>query len=158
MIVQIFPIIAAPYPLLTIFNMRLLCAFVLLAALSACEPASTPPAPAPTVTTEPQRLLRHVVLVKFKDGSTPEQIRELETAFAGLKTQLPELIRDFEFGVNNSPEALSEGLTHCFFLSFASEKDRDTYLPHPAHQAFVEQYAKKYVDKAVVVDYWNDTK
>ena len=136
------------YTLLTFFNMRLLCAFVLLAALSACEPASAPP-PAP------QRLLRHVVLFKFKAGTTPEQIRELESAFAGLKTQMPELIRDFEFGVNNSPEALSEGLTHCFLASFASEKDRDAYLPHPAHQAFVEQYAKKYVDKAVVVDYWN---
>jgi hypothetical protein len=140
--------------------MRLRYAFVLLAALSACEPASKPPAAtaAPSVATEPQRLLRHVVLVKFKDGSTPEQIRALETAFAGLKMQLPELIRDFEFGVNNSPEALSEGLTHCFLLSFASEKDRDAYLIHPIHKAFVEQYAKKDVDKAVVVDYWNDTK
>jgi len=138
--------------------MRLLCAFVLLAALSACEPASKPSTPAPSATTEPQRILRHVVLFKFKEGTTPEQIQALETAFAGLKTQLPELIRDFEFGINNSPEALSEGLTHCFLVSFASEKDRDAYLPHPAHQAFVEEYAKKYVDKAVVVDYWNSTR
>jgi hypothetical protein len=128
---------------------RLFYTLALLTTLSACDP--TPPA----TPTTPERLLRHVVLFKFKEGTTPEQIKEVEKAFAGLKTQLPELIRDFEFGINNSPESLSDGLTHCFLVSFASEKDREAYLPHPIHQAFVENFAKKYVDKAVVIDYWN---
>ena len=63
-------------------------------------------------------------------------------------------IKAFEFGTNNSPEGLSQGFTHCFVATFASEKDRDEYLPHPAHKEFVEKYAKPYVDKACVVDYW----
>ena len=62
-------------------------------------------------------------------------------------------IKDFEWGTNNSPENLNAGLTHCFFLSFNSEKDRDVYLPHPAHKAF-GAILKPYLDKVIVVDYW----
>lgn len=98
--------------------------------------------------------LRHIVLFKFKDGTTPEQIKEVEQAFVSLKTKLPELVKDFEYGTNNSPEGLTQGLTHCFTLTFASEKDRDAYIPHPTHQAFVEKYAKVFVDKVTVFDYW----
>lgn len=103
----------------------------------------------------PERVLRHVVMFKFKDGTTPAQVREIERAFAGLQPQLPHLIKDFEFGVNNSPEGLDQGLTHCFLVTFANEKDRDAYLPHPVHQKFVDDYAKKYVDKVTVLDYWS---
>jgi hypothetical protein len=93
-------------------------------------------------------------MFKFKDGTTPDQVASIEKAFAGLKAQIPELIKDFEFGTNNSPEGLDQGLTHCFIATFASEKDRDAYLPHPAHQAFVENFAKVYVDKVTVLDFW----
>jgi hypothetical protein len=54
---------------------------------------------------------------------------------------------------NNSPENLNQGLTHCFFLSFESERDRDAYLPHPAHKEFGKLLGP-YLDKVVVVDYW----
>jgi Stress responsive A/B Barrel Domain len=101
------------------------------------------------------RVLRHVVLFKFKDGTPPEQLRAIEQAFLGLKKQLPELVSDIEFGTNNSPEPLSGGLTHCFLVTFPSEEARAAYLPHPVHQAFVDQYVKPHVDKVTVVDYWN---
>ena len=39
------------------------------------------------------------------------------------------------------------------FLTFASEADRDAYLPHPAHAAFGE-LAGPHVDAVHVVDYW----
>jgi len=97
-------------------------------------------------------MLRHVVLFKFKDDATPAQIKQVEEAFKALPSQIKE-IKGFEWGTNNSPENLNQGLTHCFFLSFNSEKDRDAYLPHPAHKAFGATL-KPYLDKAVVVDYW----
>jgi Stress responsive A/B Barrel Domain len=100
-----------------------------------------------------QKVLRHVVMFKFKDGTPPETVGAIEQAFAALPKQIS-FITDFEFGTNNSPESLNQGLTHCFLVSFASEKDRDTYITHPAHQAFVDQYAKLYVDKVTVLDYW----
>jgi Stress responsive A/B Barrel Domain len=119
----------------------------------ACGNLITQPGADQKPTTQPDAVLRHVVLFKFKDGTTPDQVKEIEQAFAGLKKQMPELVLDLEYGTNNSPENLSQELTHCFMLTFASEKERDAYLPHPAHQAFVDKYAKTYVDKVTVLDY-----
>ena len=96
--------------------------------------------------------LRHVVLFKFKDTSAPDDVKKVEEAFAGLAGKI-KLIKDFEWGTNNSPENLNQGLTHCFFVTFASEKDRDDYLVHPDHKAFVE-VLKPHLDKVTVLDYW----
>lgn len=79
--------------------------------------------------------LRHVVLFKFKDTSSQSDVDMVCQAFANLRNEIPE-IKDFEWGENNSPENLNQGLTHAFVLTFHSEDDRDTYLVHPAHKAF----------------------
>ena len=70
-----------------------------------------------------------------------------------IKLWVNKTIKSFEWGLNNSPEGLDKGLTHCFFVTFDSEKDRDEYLPHPAHQEFVA-ILKPHLEDAVVVDYW----
>ena len=101
---------------------------------------------------EKMPVLRHVVLFKFKDNATPKQISNIEDAFKALPAKIS-LIKGFEWGTNNSPEKLNQGLTHCFFVSFGSEKDRDAYLVHPAHKAFTE-IAGPQIDKVTVVDYW----
>jgi hypothetical protein len=95
--------------------------------------------------------LRHVVLFKFKDSSNKQDVERLVNEFRGLSKKIP-FIADFEYGVNNSPEGLNEGLTHCFLVTFKNEKDRDAYLPHAAHKAFVE-LLMPHLEKAVVVDY-----
>lgn len=97
-------------------------------------------------------LLRHVVLFKFKDNAAPADVKKVEEAFAKLPSQIKE-IADFEWGVNNSPENINQGFTHCFFVSFKSEQDRAVYLPHPAHKAFVD-VLKPHLDKVLVIDYW----
>lgn len=100
----------------------------------------------------PAGKLRHVVLFKFKDGTSPEDIKKVEEAFRALPAKIPE-IAGFEWGTNNSPEKKNEGLTHCFFLTFNSEADRAVYLPHPAHKAF-GNVLRPHLDKAVVIDYF----
>ena len=102
---------------------------------------------------EEERLLRHVVLFKFKADADPVAIKRAEEAFAELPSKIPE-IKSFEFGMNNSPEGLEKGFTHCYLLSFASEADRDTYLPHPDHVAFTK-LMPDILDDVLVVDYWN---
>lgn len=99
------------------------------------------------------KLLRHVVLLKFKESAAPADVKKVEAAFAGLSKKIT-LIKQFEWGTNNSPENLNQGLTHCFLVTFTSEKDRDAYLVHPEHQAFVE-ILKPHLDKVTVIDYWN---
>ncbi|MBD3627174.1 Dabb family protein [Cyclobacterium sp.] len=97
-------------------------------------------------------MLRHVVLLSFKEDSSQEDIKKVEDAFIALKDKIPQ-IRDFEWGTNNSPEGLNKGLTHCFLVSFESEEDREIYLPHPDHKAFVEVLSPHMKD-VTVVDYW----
>ena len=97
-------------------------------------------------------LLRHVVLFKFKEGTAPEKIKEIEDAFAALPSKIPQII-SYEWGLNNSPEGLNKGLTHCFFLTFKSEEDRAKYLPHPDHKAF-GALLSGHLDDVTVVDYW----
>lgn len=99
-----------------------------------------------------EKLLRHVVLFAFKEDTPPQKIVEIESAFAQLPNKIKQ-IHSFEWGINNSPEGLNKGLTHCFFVTFTSEKDRDLYLPHPDHMAFVSMI-KDYIEDVVVIDYW----
>ena len=99
-----------------------------------------------------QKLLRHVVMFGWKEGTDSVEIKKIIEAFKKLPSQITQ-IKAFEWGTNNSPEKLNQGLTHCFFVSFASEKDRDTYLVHPAHKAFVD-ILKPAPDKITVLDYW----
>lgn len=97
-------------------------------------------------------VLRHVVLFKFKDGTTPEQVEEVVKAFRALKDKI-DVIQGFEYGTDVSPENKAQGFTHCFFVTFADEKGRDAYLPHPAHKAFGALVGPR-LDKVLVVDYW----
>lgn len=99
-----------------------------------------------------QKVLRHVVLFKFKDTATPEEVKKVEDAFGALADKIS-LIKDYEWGLNSSPENLNQELTHCFLVTFTSDKDRDDYLVHPDHVAFVE-VLKPHLDKVTVVDYW----
>lgn len=99
-----------------------------------------------------QKQLRHVVMFKFKDSTSTADIQKVEAAFRKLPTQIKE-IQSFEWGTNNSPEGLSNGFTHCFFLTFATEADRAVYLPHPDHKAF-GAVLTPHLDKVMVLDYW----
>ncbi len=101
---------------------------------------------------ENDSVLRHVVLFKFKEGTAPEKIKKVEDAFNALPSKIPQIIF-YEWGLNNSPEGLDKGFTHCFFLTFASEEDRAIYLPHPDHKAFVTTLTG-IIDDVLVLDYW----
>src|SRR5690606_27526835 len=103
-----------------------------------------------TNTKEMTKQLRHVVLFKFKESSTPADIKEVETAFGKLPSEIKE-IKAYEWGLNNSPEGLNKGFTHCFLVTFDSEEDRAIYLPHPAHKAFVDVLSP-HLDDVLVVD------
>lgn len=102
--------------------------------------------------TAPDSVLRHVVMFGFKEETSPEKIQEVIDAFAALPNKI-EQIKGFEWGINNSPEGLNDGLTHAFTLTFHSEEDRAIYLPHPDHKAFGEVLGNS-LSKVVVVDYW----
>lgn len=94
---------------------------------------------------------RHVVCFKFKDGTPEARVKEIEDAFAALKGKIDTVI-DFEWGHSDSVEGLNDGFTHCFVATFKNKAGLETYLPHPAHQAFVADL-KPHLDKVFVIDF-----
>jgi hypothetical protein len=126
----------------------LLATFILTVAVPCMETQGAEPESRPAAQAG---RLRHVVFFKFKEGTTPDKLKEITDAFAELPKKI-DVIRDFEWGTDVSVENLSKGFTHCFFVTFDDEKGRDTYLPHPAHKAFVD-IVKPHLDDVCVVDY-----
>ncbi len=96
--------------------------------------------------------LRHVVMFKFKDESTKEQIATIEKAFGELPEKIA-TIKGYEWGTNVSKENKSQGFTHCFVVTFADQKGLDVYGPHAAHQAFVKLLLPN-LDKVLVLDFF----
>jgi hypothetical protein len=95
--------------------------------------------------------IRHVVHFKFKADATKEQIAKVVEEFAALKTKIA-VVDSLEWGTDVSPEGLSKGFTHCWIVSFKTAADRDAYLVHPDHKAFVA-ILKPILDEALVVDF-----
>jgi hypothetical protein len=98
------------------------------------------------------KVLRHIVMYKFKEGVTPAQIQQVVDAFGGLPKKVDTII-GYEAGTNVSTEGKSEGFTHAFVVTFKNEKDLAAYLVHPAHDAYVQVVRDKR-EKVIVFDYW----
>jgi hypothetical protein len=96
--------------------------------------------------------LRHVVAFKFKADAPAAEIDRVTREFRALKNRIAEII-SFEAGTNVSPEGLDKGFTHCFIVTFRNETDRDAYLVHPDHEAFV-QIVGPVVEDVFVIDFW----
>lgn len=118
-------------------------------ALAAVLAQSTAAAEAPA---QGAKLLRHVVLFKFKDSCTTADVQKVVDAFSALPQKI-DVIQGFEWGTDVGVENLSQGFTHCFLVTFRDAQGRDAYLPHPAHEEF-KQLVRPLLDKVLVVDYW----
>ncbi|MEP2236987.1 MAG: Dabb family protein [Maribacter sp.] len=101
-----------------------------------------------------QKVLRHIVNLKYKDDATKDQIDEAVRAFENLKKEIPEIQR-LEWGVNDSKEGANKGLTHTFTLTFNDDHGREIYLFHEAHIALVNKIGP-IIDDVLVMDYWTE--
>ena len=128
---------------------------VVVAALIALGPAFANGDDSKALATEKGgKVLRHVVMYKFKDDQPKERVQEVVNAFSALPTKIDTII-GYEHGTNVSQEGKSEGFTHVFVVTFRNEAGRDAYLKHSAHAAYV-QVVKDRREKVVVFDYWTD--
>ena len=97
---------------------------------------------------------RHVVMFQFNEEVSKTQVTEVEDAFMALSGKIDTIV-DIEFGTNVSPEELNDGLTHCFLVTFKNKAGLEVYLPHAAHQKFVD-LVKPRLEKVMVIDYVNN--
>ena len=134
--------------------MRLMTITALLLTLNLTGCHTHPPCDqckeAPAMTDTPG-VYRHVVIFKFKETATPDEIQKVVDDFGKLQDEIPEIIA-YEHGTNISPEGLDQGFTHLFFITFKDKAGLQTYLPHPAHKAFVAKLGPV-LEKPFVVDY-----
>lgn len=98
------------------------------------------------------KVIKHIVHLKYKEDATKAQVDEAVNAFADLKNKIP-TVQALEWGVNDSTEGHTKGLTHTFVITFKDEHAREVYLFHEAHLALLNNYAQFFAD-ALVMDYW----
>ena len=95
--------------------------------------------------------IRHVVHFKFKADADKALVAKVVTEFAALKGKIS-AVEALEYGTNVSPEKHDKGFTHCWIATFKNAADRDAYLVHPDHQAFVA-LLKPVLEDALVIDF-----
>ena len=98
------------------------------------------------------KVLRHIVNLKYKKEATEVELNEAVNAFLNLKKEIPE-IKNIEWGLNDSKEGVSKGFTHAFTLTFKDDHAREIYLFHEAHIALVNKIGPL-IDDVLVMDYW----
>ncbi|GMU24242.1 MAG: hypothetical protein AMXMBFR13_43180 [Phycisphaerae bacterium] len=99
--------------------------------------------------------VKHVVLLRFKPGTSQQQVDQIFAALAGLQSKIPGLL-DFSGGPYSSGEGLNRGFTHGFVMTFADEASRDGYLPHPEHEkvkAIIQPNLQNGMDGVVAFDW-----
>ena len=80
--------------------------------------------------------LRHIALFRFAEGTTPEQVAEIDAALARLPDEIPEL-RAYVFGAD-----LALAPTTWDYGVVADVADADAYAvyrDHPAHRRVVDE-------------------
>lgn len=96
-----------------------------------------------------EKLLRHMVLFRFKEGASLDQIAEAGNAFLALPAQI-KAIQDVEWGrIINEPAPY----THFLLVTVQTDADLQVYGEHPDHVAIGERYGHL-VQDALVLDYW----
>ena len=95
--------------------------------------------------------VKHVVLLKFKPGTTDDQIQSTFDTIKELKELLPG-IEEFIGGPYSSPEGLNQGYTHGIIMTFADVASRDAYLPHAEHDR-VKNLIFPLLDSVIAFDF-----
>ncbi|WP_028032436.1 Dabb family protein [Chelativorans sp. J32] len=110
-------------------------------------------------------LIRHIVLFRYKDGTTAEQRQEIRDQFMALAKKATRngkpYIVSIESGAQNSGEGVSGGFEEGFIVTFSSEGDRNYYVGTPVvtepkffdpqHQKFKEFVGPYLADSGVLV-------
>jgi len=96
-------------------------------------------------------MVRHLVLLKFKAGTSDEKAADVLKLIGDLRKVIPG-ITGYESGKYASPEGLNKGFTHGFVMTFETPAHRDAYLPHPDHER-VKAEALKVVEDVIAFDF-----
>lgn len=94
-------------------------------------------------------MIRHVVLIKWKDGTDANQVEAVASALADMPALMP-FIRRYEMGPD-----LGVTSSHDFAIvaDFDSIEDYRTYADHPDHKAVSAAFIAPILDSMARVQY-----
>jgi hypothetical protein len=95
--------------------------------------------------------VKHIVLLKFNEGTTEEQITKFFEDVLDLSETVPG-IDDYVSGTNCSLEARHQGMTHGYIMTFSDVTARDAYMVHPEHERF-KTTAITMVENVLIFDF-----
>ncbi len=81
-------------------------------------------------------MIKHVVLLTWKDGASQDQIDDVTSAFRDLEKEIEEIV-SYSFGEDAS---IYRGNAHYALIAeFKSESDLKAYVVHPSHQELLSK-------------------
>ena len=98
----------------------------------------------------PSDILRHIVIITFKQNVSADSIKALDNIYADLSKS--SLVKSFEMGVNVSPRDTGV-IKHIYVTSFASKDDMDNYRKIPEYSKLFK-VSLPISDDVTVADYW----
>jgi hypothetical protein len=95
--------------------------------------------------------VKHLALLKFKEGTTQEQVQNAFDEVLEITESIPG-IEDYVSGPNSSPEGLNQGYTHAYVMTFTDAEARNAYLTHPERERLKATLAPL-LDASLVFDF-----
>jgi len=95
-------------------------------------------------------MIEHIVLFKWQEEATCEQITEALKGLKELKDKISGII-DLSCGENFSER--NQGFQHALIVKFNDRSSLENYFPHPAHQELVKNNIRPILADIISIDY-----
>lgn len=95
-------------------------------------------------------MIVHMVLFQWKEEASPEAITSVLEELRDLKKAIPGII---ELSCGENFSARSQGFQNGLLVQFQDRTALEAYIPHPAHQAVVQNLIKPILKDIIVLDY-----
>jgi hypothetical protein len=94
-------------------------------------------------------VIQHIVLLRWKPGTTEEQVFQAFGEARSLPNEIPGVQR-LTIGRNRAES--DHGFTHALIVNVVDEKALRRYLEHPARIAFLNDHLKPLEDQRIEID------
>ena len=81
-------------------------------------------------------MIRHIVLLSWKEGVSREKVEAVTAAFNSLREEIPEIV-SYCFGENAG--IYKGNADYALLAEFKSEADLKAYVVHPSHQKLMSE-------------------
>lgn len=96
-------------------------------------------------------MIRHVLLLQPRSGTTPASIEAARSSLAGLVGVIHGLL-DFHWGENFAPGERQDGYAFGFSMDFLDRQALVAYGPHPEHKNAAAKVREAF-DRIAVFDF-----